>query len=91
MREYAEIHAGFVVGIHERDDMRRPEFSGRTAIRIDMLATQPKIGWHFDGRRFFPPDPTTQPRNRNLDPPPPTDRALLEQTRALVEQILAKL
>ncbi len=89
MRKYAEIQAKFVVGFHERDDMRRPEFSGRIAIRVDMLTTQPEIGWYFDGSRFFSPDPSTQPHNVNLDPPPPTDRALLEETRKLVEQILA--
>ena len=85
MRKYAEIHTDFVVGFHERDDMRRPEFSGRIAIRVDQLAEQPQIGWHFDGRRFAAPGPG-QPRNRNLDPPAPTDRQLLERILAILEQ-----
>ena len=91
MRRYAEIYRSFVIGFHERDDMRRPEFVGnRIAVRVDQLATQPELGWYFDGRRFFAPD-ATQPRNVNLDPPPPSDRVLLEETREIVQQILAKL
>ncbi len=88
MRKYAEIKAGFVVGIHARDDMHRPEFVWpKIAVRIDMLSTQPKIGWYFDGRRFASPG-IGQPRNPNLDPPPPSNRKLLEETRAAVARIL---
>lgn len=85
MRRYAEVHKGFVVGFHERDDMRRPEFSGRIAIRIDMLQNPPSIGDEWDGKRFSPPSGRPNP---NLLPHPPSDRELLEQTHDLVQQIL---
>jgi len=88
MRRYAEIYRKFIVGFHERDDTDRPKFADRVAIRVDMLATQPQIGWYFDGRRFAAPGPD-QPRNVNLDPPPPSDREVLEQTRTAVQRILA--
>jgi len=88
MREYAEVYRGFVVGFHKRSDMRRPEFSGRLAVRVDMLVTPPEVGWYFDGRRFAAPDPATQPRNSNLDPPPATDRQVLEETRDAVNRII---
>jgi len=88
MRRYAEIYRNFVVGKHDRDDMSRPEFVGRIAIRIDQLTNQPKIGWHFDGRRFAAPA-AGQPRNPNLDSPRPSSRELLEETRDAVARILA--
>lgn len=91
MRKYAEIYRDFVVGFHERDDMRRPDFvRPRFAVRVDQLTTQPEIGWYFDGRRFTAPGPD-QPHNVNLDPPPDTDRKVLEDTRTTVEAILALL
>lgn len=91
MREYAEINAEFVVGFHKRDDDRVPEFVGRTAIRVDELAIRPEIGWFFDGRNFEAPDPNTQPHNVNLDPPPESEREIVEETREVVKRILALL
>jgi len=83
MRRYAEIHRGFVIAIHERDDMRRPEFvSPRFAIRVDMLNPEPGPRWTFDGRRFSPPGPP-----QAAEPVVPTDRELLEQILAIVEQL----
>jgi len=84
MRVYAEIYKGFVVGFHERADLLRPEFVDRIAIRIDMLASPPAMGAEWTGRRFQSP---SRP-NPNLQPPPPTDREVLEETRAAVDRIL---
>ena len=85
MRKYAEIHRGFVVGFHDRPDERKPEFvAPRFVVRIDDLPSEPAIGDEWDGRRFTAP---TRP-NPNLDPPPPADREILEETRATVERIL---
>jgi len=81
MRKYAEVHQGFVIGFHERDDMRRPEFVGSIAVRIDMLNPQPSIGDEWDGRQFKAP---TRP-NPNLAPPPLTNRQLLERILELLE------
>ena len=83
MRIYAEIYRSFVVGFHERNDMRRPEFEApRIAVRVDMLTQQPSIGDEWTGRNFIVP---SRP-NPNLAPPPATDRELLEQILAIVEQ-----
>ena len=89
MRKYAEIYSGFIVGKHERSDKRVPEFEPpRFAVRIDNLPSEPAIGdEHFGGTSFGSP---TRP-NPNLIPPPPTDRALLEEIRTDVESILALL
>ena len=85
MRKYAEVMRGFVVGFHERDDLTRPLFQlPRFAIRIDMLANPPALHDEFDGRRFKAPTR----ENPNLLPPPPTDREILEETRAAVDRIL---
>jgi len=87
MRKYAEVHIGFVVGFHTREDERVPEFAGRSAIRVDNLATEPSIGDEWTGRDFISP---TRP-NPNLDPPLDSNREILEETRELVREILAAL
>jgi len=89
MRKYAEIYNGFVIGKPERTDKRVPEFEPpRFAIRIDDLAGEPAIGdEHFGGTNFGAP---TRP-NPNLAPPPETNREILEETRELVQQVLALL
>jgi len=85
MRRYAEVKDGFVIGFHERNDKRIPEFSGRIAVLVKVPF--PSIGDEYDGTTFFPP---TRP-NPNLAPPPETNREILEETRRLVEQILTQL
>ena len=88
MRKYAEINKGFVVGFHEREDKRVPEFLGRSAVRVDTLPNEPAIGdEHFGGTSFGPP---ARP-NPNLDPPPETNREVLDEIRGTVNEILALL
>jgi len=91
MKEYAEISQGFVVGFHKRNDHRVPEFSGRFAVKIkDDDPTFPdipaNIGDEYANGQFISP---TRP-NPNLDPPPPTDRAIIEETLEIVKLILAR-
>jgi len=92
MKEYAEISQGFVVGFHKRMDHRVPEFSGRIAIKVkdsdDAFPDIPaNIGDEFKNGQFISP---TRP-NPNLDPPPPTDRQIIEETLEIVKLILARL
>jgi len=84
MREYAEVHRGFVVGFHKRDDTEVPQFMGRVAIRVDKLRPKPNVGDEYANGVFIAP---TRP-NPNLEPPPPTDREILEKTREAVDRIL---
>jgi len=88
MRKYAEIINGFVVDNNVvRPDKRIPEYAPpRFAVRIDNLPSEPEIGWEYDGTDFFPP---TRP-NPNLTPPPPTNRELLLDIQATVNEILQK-
>lgn len=89
-KEYAEINRGFVVGFHERDDHRPPVLAGRKVVKVrddDDVAfkTIPvNMGDEYKDEQFRAP---TRP-NPNLEPPPPTDREILEETRDAVNRIL---
>jgi len=93
VKRYAEIHKGFVVGYHERDDHRVPEFAGSIAVKVedeeddDFPDVPSSIGDEYLNGQFIAP---TRP-NPNLEPPPLTDREVLDETRAAVDRIIEML
>jgi len=83
MKAYAEVHNGRMVGRHERNDDRVPEFAGnRFAVHITNELPEPQPGWLWDGSSWTP----------STFPPPPTrEPSQLDRIETKVDQILANL
>jgi len=55
MKAYAEVFNGRMVGRHDRDDGKAPEFAGaRFAVDITNESPEPQPGWLWDGSSWTP-------------------------------------